>query len=306
MSSLAGKMSLLVDEYNHSKTSPAYRKLNIKYKALKKSNQELIQLLTSLFAGSVNHDNIRRTSRRSQTCTDQTHAYQDDILEESQSDEDMEANFVPYDLPRNDTDDVEEEEERDLESCRDEENESEDEEGEADCDEEGEAEDEEGEADCDEEEETEDPDIKEQIIQEQVAESFAIKEEEQQTVTVEEEETEEIVEYEEVEETEEEVVEYEEVEETEEVEVEEEVEEDVVEYEEVEETEEEEEEVEEEEEEEVEEEEEEEEAGVYEIDVNGTRYYTTNEKDGIVYALLEDDDVGDEVGKFVNGKLVLN
>ena len=286
MSSLAGKMSLLVDEYNHSKTSPAYRKLSIKYKALKKSNQELIQLLTSLFAGSVNHDNIRRTSRRSQTHADRTHAYQDDILEESQSDEEMEATFVPYDLPQNNTDDIFEEKEgdeecvpspelrrsvweakdeylreNDLESCHEEE---------------------EGEADCEEEEETEDPDIKEQIIQEHVAESFAIKEEEQQTVTVEEEETEEIVEYEEVEETEEveeveEVVEYEEVEE-------------VVEYEEVEE----------------EEEEEEEEAGVYEIEVNGTRYYTTNEKDGIVYALLEDDDVGDEVGKFVNGKLVLN
>jgi hypothetical protein len=52
--------------------------------------------------------------------------------------------------------------------------------------------------------------------------------------------------------------------------------------------------------------EEEEEAGVYEIEVNGVRYYTTNEQDGIVYALVEDDDVGDEVGSFVKGKLVLN
>jgi hypothetical protein len=268
MSSLAGKMSLLVDEYNHSKTSPAYRKLSIKYKALKKSNQELIQLLTSLFAGNSNDDCIRRASRRSQTDT-----YQDDILEEE-----IETILVPHDVPQNNTDDLfeereddeEEEEERDLESCNTEEEEEE----------------EEGEAECDDEEETEDPDIKEQIIQEQVAESFAIKEEPQdeepqdeepQTVTVEEE----VVEYEEVEE--EEVVEYEEVEE--EV-VEEEVEEteEVVEYEEV----------------------EEEEAGVYEIEVKGTRYYTTNEKDGIVYAVLDDDDVGDEVGKFVNGKLVLN
>ena len=53
-------------------------------------------------------------------------------------------------------------------------------------------------------------------------------------------------------------------------------------------------------------EEEEEEAGVYEVERNGTRYYTTNEQNGIVYALIEDDDVGDEIGKFVNGKLVLN
>ena len=286
MSSLAGKMSLLVDEYNHSKTSPAYRKLSIKYKALKKSNQELIRLLTSLFSGNSN-DDIRRVSRRSQTHADRTDTDQHNIIEETQSDEDIEAIFVPYDLPQNNTDDVEEEEERDLESCN------------ADEDDE---EEEEGEADCEEEDETEDPDIKEQIIQEQVAESFAVKEEEPQekepqekepqTVAVEEDETDEIVEYEEVEETEEvveeeetdEIVEYEEVEETEEVE-----------YEEVEETE------------EVEVvEEEEEEAGVYEIEVNGTRYYTTNEKDGIVYSLLEDDDVGDEVGKFVNGKLVLN
>jgi len=56
----------------------------------------------------------------------------------------------------------------------------------------------------------------------------------------------------------------------------------------------------------VEEQEEEEEAGVYEIEVNGVRYYTTSEQDGIVYAVLEDDDVGDEIGKFVKGKLVLN
>ena len=324
MSSLAGKMSLLVDEYNHSKTSPAYQKLSIKYKALKKSNQELIQLLTSLI-GSLNDDTVRMALRRSQTladrthadqtftdrtCTDQTYDYQDDILEEVQYDEDerptrflseckkngafptsvqeesnsldIETNFVPSDLPRNDTDDVfEEKEEHDLESYHDEEEE-------------------EGEADCDEEEEGEDPDIKEQIVQEQVAESFAIQEEEIPTVVIEVEE--EVVEYEEVEEveeTEEEVVEYEE-EEVEEVEVtEEDEEEEVVEYEEVEE------EVEYEEV-EVTEEDEEEEAGVYEIEVKGTRYYTTNEKDGIVYALLEDDDVGDEVGKFVNGKLVLN
>ena len=55
----------------------------------------------------------------------------------------------------------------------------------------------------------------------------------------------------------------------------------------------------------VEEEEEEEENGVYEVTVNGKRYYTTSEKDGIVYSITSEDDVGDEVGKFVDGKLVL-
>ena len=53
-------------------------------------------------------------------------------------------------------------------------------------------------------------------------------------------------------------------------------------------------------------EEEEEEAGVYEIERNGKRYFTTNEQDGIVYEAVGEDDVGDEIGKFVKGKLVLN
>ena len=87
-------------------------------------------------------------------------------------------------------------------------------------------------------------------------------------------------------------------EETEEIEVEEETEE--IEEEEEEEEEEETEEI------EVEEEEEEEEAGVYEIEINGTRYFTTNEQDGIVYEAVGEDDVGDEIGKFVKGKLVLS
>ena len=54
------------------------------------------------------------------------------------------------------------------------------------------------------------------------------------------------------------------------------------------------------------EEEEEEEAGVYEIEINGKRYYTTSEQDGIVYEIDGEDDVGDEIGKFVNGKFKLN
>jgi hypothetical protein len=108
----------------------------------------------------------------------------------------------------------------------------------------------------------------------------------------------------EIEVTEEEVeVEEEEVEVEEEEEIEIEVEEEEVE---VEEEETEEIEVEEEETEEVEvEEEEEEEAGVYEIERNGKRYFTTNEQDGIVYEAVGEDDVGDEIGKFVKGKLIL-
>ena len=48
------------------------------------------------------------------------------------------------------------------------------------------------------------------------------------------------------------------------------------------------------------EEEEEEEEEVFEIEINGTLYYTTNEKSGDIYEVLEDEDVGDKVGKFIN------
>jgi hypothetical protein len=54
------------------------------------------------------------------------------------------------------------------------------------------------------------------------------------------------------------------------------------------------------------EESEEEEEGVYEIEIDGTRYYTTNEQNGIVYEAAEDDEVGDPIGKFVNGKFVFD
>jgi cobalamin biosynthesis protein CobT len=114
---------------------------------------------------------------------------------------------------------------------------------------------------------------------------------------VEEEEEEEEVEEEEEEEEEEEVEE----EEEEEAE-EEEAEEEEVEEEEEEEAEEEEAEEEEAEEEEAEEEEvEEEEAEVYEVNINGKTYYTSNEKNGIIYDVDEDGDVSLEVGKYVNG-----
>ena len=44
--------------------------------------------------------------------------------------------------------------------------------------------------------------------------------------------------------------------------------------------------------------------GYLEIELNGQRYYTTNEQNGIVYSVLDDDDVGDQVGHFENGKFV--
>ena len=53
-------------------------------------------------------------------------------------------------------------------------------------------------------------------------------------------------------------------------------------------------------------EEEGEEEGVYEIEISGTRYYTTNEQSGQVYAVLEDDEIGDLVGRFENGVFIRN
>ena len=54
-------------------------------------------------------------------------------------------------------------------------------------------------------------------------------------------------------------------------------------------------------EEEEEETEEQEEEGVYETVINGKKYYITNETNGEIYAILDDDDIGDIVGKYVNG-----
>ena len=128
----------------------------------------------------------------------------------------------------------------------------------------------------------------------EVEEAVDEEEEEEETEEAAVEETEEEEEEEEVEETEEAVEEEEEeVEETEEA-VEEAVEE-----------EEEEEEVEETEEGEEEDEEEEEEAGeeeeVSEVVINGRTYYTTNEKNGIIYDVDENGDISLEVGHYVNG-----
>ena len=122
-----------------------------------------------------------------------------------------------------------------------------------------------------------------------VEETEEVEEVVEETEEVEEEEEDVVEETEEVEEEVEETEEVEEVEETEEVEEVEETEE----VEEVEETEELEEEV----------EETEEDAGeVYEITISGKSYYTTNEKNGKIYAIDKDEEVGDEIGDFKDGK----
>ena len=50
----------------------------------------------------------------------------------------------------------------------------------------------------------------------------------------------------------------------------------------------------------------EEEEGVYETLINGTRYYITNDTDGEIYAILDDDDIGDVVGRYVEGKPIFD
>ena len=45
---------------------------------------------------------------------------------------------------------------------------------------------------------------------------------------------------------------------------------------------------------------------VFEITIAGKAYYTTNEKNGKIYAIDADEEVGDEIGAFKNGKPVFN
>ena len=47
--------------------------------------------------------------------------------------------------------------------------------------------------------------------------------------------------------------------------------------------------------------EEEEEQEVFMVHIDGTAYFTTNEKNGMIYAVTSDGDVGDEVGYYENG-----
>ena len=146
------------------------------------------------------------------------------------------------------------------------------------------------------EESEEEEEVEVEVEESEEEEEVEVEEsEEEEEVEVEESEEEEEVE---VEESEEEVEVEVEVEESEEVEVEveesEEVEVEVEESEEVEvEVEESEEEV------EVEESEEDE---VYEVTIKNKSYYTTNETDGPIYAILEDEDIGDQIGEFKEGK----
>ena len=53
-----------------------------------------------------------------------------------------------------------------------------------------------------------------------------------------------------------------------------------------------------------EEEEEEQEQELYEILIGKSSYYVTNETDGPIYEITEDQEVGDEIGQYVNGKPV--
>jgi chemotaxis protein histidine kinase CheA len=57
--------------------------------------------------------------------------------------------------------------------------------------------------------------------------------------------------------------------------------------------------------EEVEEEDAEEEEGVYEVKIKNKTYYVTNETNGTIYAVESDGEVGEEVGKYVDGKAIL-
>ena len=268
---------MVVEEYNHSKNSPAYRKLNTKYKALKAANAELMQLLANVFSDLnanrrvVEEEYVPRQKPKPKL----RHAspkptHRPVVIEsESESESEQEEEHPPKTTTQREekiTCIVNElvnnvvQSEIQLEN-----NDS----------------------------SVVEVDIKVEYQPDQLEEVFEVEEEqeqkEQETVVEEEEEQKEepVVEVEEeqevVEETVVEVVEEEEQETVVEV-VEEEQEEETIEEQEV---------------------EEEEEAGVYEIEVDGVRYYTTNEQDGIVYALIDDDDVGDEVGKFVKGKLVL-
>ena len=138
----------------------------------------------------------------------------------------------------------------------------------------------------DEEEEVEESE--EEVEVEESEEEVEVEESEEEVAVEESEEEVEVEESEEEEEVEVEVEESEEEEEEVEVEVEESEEEEEVEVE-VEES-----------------EEEEEEEEVYEISLNGKSYYTTDANNGDIYAVTEDEDVGDVVGKFVGGKPVMN
>ena len=55
-----------------------------------------------------------------------------------------------------------------------------------------------------------------------------------------------------------------------------------------------------------EEEEEEEEEEVFMVSIDGKNYYTNNEQSGTIYSIVDEDDIGDEIGAFKNGKPVFH
>jgi len=126
-----------------------------------------------------------------------------------------------------------------------------------------------------EEAEEEEAEEEEEVVEEEAEGEEA---EEEEEVVEEEEEEEEVAEEEEEEEVAEEEVAEEEVAEEEAVEEEEEVEEEAV--------------------------EEEAEEEVFEIEIKGKSYYTTNETNGTIYNIDENEEIGEEIGKFENGKPV--
>ena len=281
MPSFSQKIASLVDTYNHAKTSPAYRELNMKYKTLKATNQELMHLLTNMTSvlsktveSGVAVNKLKRRIRRGKSNSRKSNAKEEREVSEYTDDEDECVDVVETVNKRAEPVDVDDVsinhanemiiKEEPVESV------------------------------VDVIEQVEEPvesvvNVIEQV--EEPVESVVDVIEQVEEDAVDDANTEE-VEYVE-EEGEEEEVEVEEDTKTEEVEMEEEGVEEEVEVEE----------------EGVEEEvemEEEEEQGVYEIEINGTRYYTTDEQNGTVYAVLDDDEVGDEVGVFVNGKFQAN
>ena len=42
------------------------------------------------------------------------------------------------------------------------------------------------------------------------------------------------------------------------------------------------------------------------VTINGKDYYTNNETNGTIYSITSDDDIGDEIGVYKNGKPVFN
>ena len=269
MPSFAAKISLLSESYEHSKNSPAYRDLKIKYKELKAQNQELMKLIAKMFADvSVPCASVpcapvpcapvpcattpRKISKSKKNKPKLRVSRSDNRLDDTVTDcVEIEEEVVAKLISEIEEAIVENEKKVAEDAV-----------------EEVVVEDAEEEVVV---EETE-----EEVIEEEAEEEVVVAEEE----AVVEEEVEEVVEEEVEEEAEEEVVEEEVVAEDDAIVAKDEEEEVVA--------------------------EEEEEAGVYEIELDGVRYYTTNEQNGIVYELVGEDDVGDEIGKFVDGKLVIH